>query len=411
MTTDTDVTTVTTKVQNAGPGLCFLLLLAAWVYVFFVPESIFLVILGLISFAVIYFIYYLASEGHLADIIGGVVLSIILIGIAAAIPVIGWICLVVWIIYNIAKALESIRTLMPEALLSLVLYASLIIPVVSQLSNYGGSNVALTICCGIVYFFAVVACCARINDRSDTSKNSLFLFSVMLLSVPMIILLIASMVASLRSAFRMSLAKTNIKMPQNVSGYTTRSGTTVASYERMITKTVTNAVITPGMGAIGASLTGSLGETTTLPKKHEPQRLIAPKDIYATRKDHHFYRYDDLNDKKISNFIQAVMAVKTLPLLCKEDVLFYFDETLMGKGDRGVVVTDETIYCLPGTFEDGKQFCIRFVDIENVAFKGTLNKEIVLHLNDGALRKAVLTQSNAGAKKVYEVIQLAVSKS
>lgn len=406
MTTDTDITA---KTQNSGPGLYFLLLLALWGAVFFIPESVFFVIPGLIGFAFVYFIYYLASEGHLAGIIGGIIFSVILMAIAAAIPVIGWIFLLGWIIYNIAKAFESIRTLLPEALLSLVLYASLLIPLIYKLNNHDGSNTMLTIGCGIAYFFAAAICCSRINDRSDSPKHSLFLLSVTLLSVPMIILLLASIVASLRSAFQMSMVKTSVKMPQNVSGYTTGGGRVVADYQRMVTKTVMNSVVTPGVGAVGASLTGSLGEAAKLPVRPAPQQLELKSD-YATNKEHHFYRYDELNNKKINNFLQAASAVKALPPLHKEDVLIYFDETLMGKGDRGVVLTDSSIYCLPGMFEDEEKFCIRFTEIAQVTFKGTMNKQIILRLKEGKTHKILLTQSNAGAKKVYEMIQLAISE-
>ncbi|QWT40923.1 hypothetical protein [Dickeya dadantii] len=406
----TNYTDVTVKAQNAGPGLCFLLLLAVWAGVFFIPEAIFFVVPGMIGFALLFFIYYLASEGHLADILGGIVLSVILMAIAAAIPVIGWLILICWILYNIARAFESIQNLLPDALLSAALYASLLIPVIYQLDHYDNSNTWLTIGCGIVYFFAAVGCSARISDRSDTPKHSLFLFSVMLLSVPMIVLLFASIVASLRAAFQTSLVKTTVKLPQSVSGYTTARGTVVADYTRNVTQTVVTSSIIPGGGAVGASLTGSLAKLSTSDDEQPVNLLNHEKEQrYATHKDHHFYRYDGLNDKKIGNFIQAVAAAGKLPPLKKEDVLVYFDETLIGKGDRGVVLTDEAIYCLPGMFEDEEKFFTRFSNIEKVTFSGALNKQITLWLKDGKKQKITLTQSNAGAKKVFEMIELAIA--
>ncbi|WP_240354386.1 hypothetical protein [Pectobacterium brasiliense] len=364
----------------------------------------------MIGFALLFFIYYLVSEGHLAGILGGIVVSVILMGIAAAIPVIGWIILICWILYNIARAFESIQNLLPDAFLSAALYASLLIPVIYQLDHYDNSNTWLTIGCGIVYFFAAVGCTARISDRSDTPKHSLFLFSVMLLSVPMIVLLFASIAASLRAAFQMSLVKTTATLPQSVSGYTTARGTVVADYTRNVTQTVVTSTIVPGAGAVGASLTGSLAELSTTADEQPVSRLNHEKEQrYATHKDHHFYRYDGLNDKKIGNFIQAVAAAGTLPILNKEDVLVYFDETLIGKGDRGVVLTDEAIYCLPGMFEDEEKFFTRFSNIEKVTFSGALNKQITLWLKEGKKQKITLTQSNAGAKKVFEMIELAIA--
>lgn len=398
-------TDVPVKAKNAGPGICFLSLLAIWIGVFSIPEAIFFVVPGMIGFALLFFIYYLASEGHLADIVGGIFFSIILIAIATAIPIIGWVVLVCWIVYNIVRALESIKNLFPDALLSAAIYGSLFIPVIYQINHYGNNNTLLTIGCGIVYFLSAAACTARINDRSDKPKHSLFLFSVMLLSIPMIIILFASIVASLRAAFRTSLVKTTAKLPQSVSGYTTARGTVVADYTRNVTQTVVSSTIVPGGGAVGASLTGSLAELT--PAAEQPvKRLNHDKEqCYATHKDHHFYRYDGLNDKKIGNFIQAVAAGGTLPPLKRENILVYFDETLIGKGDRGIVLTEEAIYCLQGIFEDEKKFYTRFSDIEKVTFSGVMNKQIILWLKEGTKQKITLTQSNAGAKKVFRMIE------
>lgn len=407
MTNNTDVTV---KAQNTGPGLCFLVLLVVWAGVFFIPEAVFLVVPGMIGFSLLFFIYYLASEGHLAGILGGIVASVILMAIAAAIPVIGWIILICWILYNIARAFESIQNLLPDALLSAALYASLLIPVIYQFNHYGDSNMLLKIGCGIVYFFVAAACIGRISERSDTPKHSLFLFSITLLSVPMIVLLLVSIVASLRAAFQTSLVKTTAKLPQSVSGYTTARGTVVADYTRNVTQTVVNSTIVPGSGAVGASLTGSLAELSTPAAEQPVNRLNNEKEQrYVTHKDHNFYRYDELNDKKIGNFIQAVAATGTLPPLKKEDVLFYFDETLIGKGDRGVVLTDEAIYCLPGMFEVEDKFFTRFSNIEKVTFSGALNKQITLWLKEGIKQKITLTQSNAGAKKIFEMIELAIA--
>lgn len=406
----TNYTDVTVKAQNAGPGLCFLLLLAVWAGVFFIPEAIFLVVPGMIGFALLFFIYYLASEGHLAGILGGVVVSIILMAIATAIPVIGWIVLLCWILYNIARTFESIQNLLPDALLSIVLYASLLIPVIYQFNHYDASNVLLTAGCGIAYFFAAAGCTVRIRDRSDTPKHSLFLFSVMLLSVPMIVLLFASVVASLRAAFQTSLVKMTAKLPQSVSGYITARGTVVADYTRNVTQTIVTSTIVPGGGVVGASLTGSLAELSTTADEQPVRQLNHEKgQCYATHKDHHFYRYDGLDDKKIGHFLQAVATVEILPPLNKEDILVYFDETLMGKGDRGVVLTDEAIYCLLSMFEDEEKFFTRFSNIEKVTFSGVMNKQITLWLKEGKKQKITLTQSNAGAKKVFEMIELAIA--
>lgn len=60
-------------------------------------------------------------------------------------------------------------------------------------------------------------------------------------------------------------------------------------------------------------------------------------------------------------------------------------------------------------FEDEDKFFTRFSNIEKVTFSGALNKQITLWLKEGIKQKITLTQSNAGAKKVFEMIELAIA--
>lgn len=395
------------KSQNPTPGLCFLLLLSVWIFVFFYPKYIGFAISGMIVFPFLFFIYYLISEGHIGEIIGGIFLSFILIAIAAKIPVLGWILLFCWILYNIYMALSSIRKLLPDALLSIILYTSLIIPVIHHFHNHGKNNMMLSVICGIIYLLAAVGCYVLVDDRSDRPKHSIFIFSVILLSVPIIVLLLVSIISSLRAVFQTNLVATKIKVPQSVSDYTTARGTNVASYTRNITQTIMTAETVPGMGAVNVSLTGTLGKLSSSTDNLQTKEQLKDKDLYITNKEHNFYRYDELNDKKINNYTQAVASNNTLPPLQKEDIAFYFDETLLGNGDKGVVITDDAIYCLLGWFDD--DFYTRFSDIKKIALSGILNKKITLYLKDGDQKTIILTQSNPGAEKLYKIINIYIS--
>lgn len=93
----------------------------------------------------------------------------------------------------------------------------------------------------------------------------------------------------------------------------------------------------------------------------------------------------------------------------KEDVIVYFDDALMGKGDRGVVLIDEVICCLLGMFGDEDKFYTRFKNIEKVTFSAEMNKQITLWLKEGKKQKITLTESNAGLQKVFEMIELAIA--
>ncbi len=410
MSTNTDIAI---KTSNSAAGLCFFILAAIWGAAFFIPESLILAIPLLMGGAVLFFIYFLASEGYLPGILTGIITSVVLMAVAALIPVIGWLVLMAWIFYNIAKALESIKSLFPEAMISIALAASLLIPALYDLNTYGEQNLPLKIICGIVYFAAAIICCARINARSSDTKHGLFLFSMMLLSVPMILLLLVSIVSALRTAFRMCMVQTTsiVKAPQQVSGYVRDNGTVVKGYERMIDVKVTSptTLIPPNVsvGAVNASLAADLSAANTLASRgNSSSALSDSRDKYISNADQHFYRYDNLDDKKVGNFIRAVNEAGTFPALRKDDIIIYFDETVMGKGDRGVVLTDDAIYCLPGMFE--RNLHVLFADIADVSMKGSLNKHITLQLHSGEKRSIALTQSNKGAEKVFELIQRAI---
>jgi len=402
--------------ENNGPGLCFLLLLIFGGFVFFIPASVVVAFPVVLAGSFLYFIWYLISEGHFGNILGSMIVSMILMAIAAAIPVIGWILLLLWIFYNIAKAFETIKTLLPDALFSAVLYGCLLFPVIQEMAMDGESNMAATIVCGVVYVITAGLYYSRLTHLATNTKQSIFYFSIMWLSVPLIALLIVSIVASLRAAFRTVLTpvQTVVKTPQNVSAHM-RGGSHVNAYTRTVT-TIQHSVTSqtlPGIGAVGASMVGSVSEATIATPQQPQQALPALEHKpaggeltqYATNKDHNFYRYDNLNAKKISNFVQAVSHRQSLPPLTEDAILFYYDETVFGQGDHGVVLTDDGVYCVLGKLYE--TFYARFSDVGSVVIKGSFNKKIVLHMKNGQKHNIELTQSNAGAKKIYELISIA----
>lgn len=405
MTTNTDISV---KTFHVAPAICFLILSAVWGAAFCIPESLFLTLPLLVGCAALFFLYYLASEGHLKGIVGGIITSLVLMGIAALIPLVGWLILLVWIFYNVAKAIESVRSLLPDAILCLMLTTSLVIPVFYRLNTYNGVDPLLSVICGAVYFIAAIVCCIRINKNSSNDKHALFLFSLTLLSVPLIMLLLISIVSSLRAAFRTLTVSTTsiVKGPQQVSGYVRQDGTLVKEYTRSVSKTViaSTTTISPGTGAIGASLVGNLGSANTAAMQNDKGAtfMLEGQDRYATNAQHHLYRHDDLDNKKVGSFILAINKAEMLPPLRREEIIFYFDETLLGKGDNGVVLTNEALYCLPGSFE--KDFYTLFSNVEKVIFKGLLNKHIVLKLKNSQEYSITLTQSNEGARKLAEII-------
>lgn len=113
--------------------------------------------------------------------------------------------------------------------------------------------------------------------------------------------------------------------------------------------------------------------------------------------DKKFYVAPDLPDKKINNF--SSKAKSSIEI---DKVIFYFDETVFGKGDDGVVVTDQHLYArIPLESEE----CIPLNQIESVRPGGFLGMKICLSLTDGRDVSIKLTQSKSGSKLLRQAIE------
>ncbi|ASK33651.1 hypothetical protein CEK62_04220 [Alcanivorax sp. N3-2A] len=109
-----------------------------------------------------------------------------------------------------------------------------------------------------------------------------------------------------------------------------------------------------------------------------------------------FYVAPDLPEKKLSNYIKKSCYDVKL-----SDIIFYFDETLFGKGDRGVVVAANYIV---GNIPFDGEFQLLMADVFNSRVSGLMNKNITLSLKDGEELKFSLTQSNKGADLLNQAI-------
>lgn len=113
--------------------------------------------------------------------------------------------------------------------------------------------------------------------------------------------------------------------------------------------------------------------------------------------DKKFYVAPDLPDKKISNF-----SAKAKNRIEMDKVIFYFDETVFGKGDDGVIVTDQYLHArIPFESEE----CVPLNQIEGVKPSGLLGMKICLRLTDGRDVSIKLTQSKSGSKLLRQAIE------
>lgn len=114
--------------NQGAPNFIFILLMIIGIPCILFPTLTLFIIPLVIFSSFCFFIHYLYSEGHFSEILSGIVIGIIITAVAMIIPIVGPIILVLWIIYNIAKAVGSIKGLVPDAIISILLVASLLIP-------------------------------------------------------------------------------------------------------------------------------------------------------------------------------------------------------------------------------------------------------------------------------------------
>lgn len=201
-----------------------------------------------------YMSYFIISEGHLSGIIASALISLALAAFAAVFPPF-LIVLGVWVLYNLMQTGQLLKQLVPYALASFVLYA-LVFPVPT--ARFLGSPDLAGAPAGIAYLLFAVIYSARASR--DPLKLGLFRLSTMLVSVPLIVLLIASIEAGLRNLFSQSTSFVDrrIKVAQPVRAHV-RGGVDVAAYVRARPVTVSVALTETSVGAGGAVI-GAAGQ-------------------------------------------------------------------------------------------------------------------------------------------------------
>jgi hypothetical protein len=180
---------------------------------------------------------YRNRSAILQGIIGSIVLIAILLG-CALIPVVGWIADVLIVLYALSSVLAALSVLLPLALRAGVTWAVFFITLLPEIHHPVASPLAYLIFC--------VYSARSLSSRVDPYGELILGFA----SIPLLMMVIAS----LGKMFNSQLGTSNIRIRQNVSGYTTRAGVNVADYTRTITKEVTT--VTTALNP-NAALTGS----------------------------------------------------------------------------------------------------------------------------------------------------------
>ncbi|NIE63159.1 hypothetical protein [Burkholderia sp. Ax-1719] len=214
------------------------------------PLGFFFVVGGV---AALYMAYYIISEGHWAEVVASIIISLLLDTIAAIFPILA-ILVIIWFVFNIAVAISSIRQLIPMALASVVLYVLLFPDDVFRALGLQG-----LIGLPILVAYAVVGLVCAMRFSGDPLKFGLFRLSTMLISIPLIALLVASIQSGLRNLFERTFTSTarTVKVPQSVRAHI-RAGSEVSAYTRNVSKTISEISVSTKITSGGAGLAGGV---------------------------------------------------------------------------------------------------------------------------------------------------------
>lgn len=177
-------------------------------------------------------------EQLVAGILGSLFIIIVLT-LCTLIPFVGWIAGILIFVYAFASILGSINVLFPYALKAAALWALFLISMMPALFHPVGSP-------AVMLFIALGMGSALAKKDSPGDE-----FILMLASIPLLALAIASLGRLLQSGFIVRPTQ----LQQNVSGYTTRSGVQVGDYTRTVTRPVviSTTSVNPGAAALGAA--------------------------------------------------------------------------------------------------------------------------------------------------------------
>jgi hypothetical protein len=117
---------------------------------------------------------------------------------------------------------------------------------------------------------------------------------------------------------------------------------------------------------------------------------------FVTNPDCNFYVRGELPNNKIKSFMQGSKYK-----INESEILFYVDNTFFHGGEDGVIIDLNSII-IKLLFEE--EHCIPLKNIESVTIKGIFDKEIILKIKESKNISFTLTQSNKGAKFVYDVL-------
>ncbi|GFM83532.1 hypothetical protein PSCICN_42240 [Pseudomonas cichorii] len=232
--------------MNQSGYLCLAFMLVVGCLSFFLQPEAAGVSFALIAlFSCSYFVYFLIKNNLHHGIIRGLLLSVLIMALAV-IPVIGWIVVIGFVIYNISKAVDGLKSLIPDVLTSVVIYGLLLARLAFDIRD----PLAIAVLAS-AYLVAAIIYCRSLSGL--TTRNALFKMSIMWLSIPFAALTVISIVSALGNLFRTisSTITRTVLTPQVVSAHM-RGGIQIEEYTRTISTSVNETVtrVVPGVGGV-----------------------------------------------------------------------------------------------------------------------------------------------------------------
>ncbi len=278
--------------------IAFVLFFALWPIKDSLPREkdvLIFFLIAVVAVALIYFIYYIVSEGQWKKIVVGILISLAITAASAIFPPLAALA-VIYLIWSLFKSAKSILSLLPYFLPSVLYFAVLLAPELPMLHGGADTNAFevyknittdgmlwfTKFQAGQIYLYSFVVAsffCAWASSKPRL-KQSLLAVALIWLAVPLVVLIIYSMRAALQNIFKteIHIRQVDVKQPQSVSSYVRTDGTEVGGYVREVSKTVTEVTTTQAIG-VGAVIAGTAETIATgIAKADSDSKKSSSKD-------------------------------------------------------------------------------------------------------------------------------------
>ena len=242
-------------------------------------ESSYILFLAcVVGSGMLYMIYFIISEGLLGEIIFGIIISVAITAVSALFPPLA-ILAVLYLFYSIIRSVKSLISLLPIFLMSLILFGTLFyeeinsllfsrvlndninvneILSIRSLQSFSSWYFSLTYARYTIAIFFIASILIACKISSDNLRSTLLQVSLIFISIPLVIIIIASLKSAYDNLFKTkyNFSSESVDKPVNVKGYTRTDGIQVNGYVRHTTQTVNHITTTQVIGT-GAAIAGS----------------------------------------------------------------------------------------------------------------------------------------------------------